>query len=650
MTPERGLAHSTPIPATEGLAGYTNRIGHRLIPQRAICMSCPLDTAARTAASRSGLLLRCAALIVLAAAALFADEVELRNGSKLRGTVIRQTVDTVTIETAGQPSKVVTLSTDKVRVISIDGRRRVLKHSRIKKRPRGNVGRTRSGDGKSFEGLTSDEYQRKFDELAPKGYRPVDIRGYPVGDEARYDLTMEKRPRGKWFARHDCSHAKFLRENARAEAEGFTLVVHSQFRVGDKVLHAAVWEKMPLTFHQSDEIPETGSTAPELAPLDEMMRSFVREHDVPGVAVAIAKTGRLVYARGFGYADVEKKEPVQPDSLFRIASISKPITAVAVMQLVERGKLTLDTRVVDILKFRAPRGTKRDPRLKKVTVRHLLDHAAGWDRSKSFDPMFRSVQIAKTLHVPAPAKPEQIIRYMFGQPLDFEPGERSAYSNFGYCVLGRIIEKVSGQTYENYVLRNVLAPLGATRMRIGNTRPSGRAEGEVRYYTRYGDMGPSVFQSDLGKRVPVQYGAWCLEAMDSHGGWIASAIDLVRFASSLDDSARARVLSRESVRVMFAPPPEPIGRDARGKLKPVYYACGWRVRPIHDGRANTWHAGGFAGTSTLLVRRFDGFCWAVLFNTNESIDGKAPAGLIDGLMHRAVNKVRKWPRGRLLNE
>ena len=410
-------------------------------------------------------------------------------------------------------------------------------------------------------------------------------------------------------------------------------------------MHAAVWEVPPARFHGAGQVPESGTA---LAPVDEMARAFVREHDVPGLAIAIAKEGRLLYARGFGYADVEKRLPVLPDSLFRIASVSKPITAVAIMQLVECARLSLDTRMMDVLRPREPEGRIVDRRLKEVTVRQLLQHTAGWDRRVSFDPMFRSVQIAKELRVPAPAEPDHIVRYMLGRSLDFSPAERSAYSNFGYCVLGRIVESVTGQRYEEHVRRNVMVPVGIKRMRVGKSRLADRAEGEVRYYTRYGGTGPSVFEAELGAPVPVQYGVWHVKAMDAHGGWIASAMDLVRFASALDDSGRTRLLSRESVREMYARPPAPVERTPEGKLKPAYYACGWMVRPIRDGKANTWHAGALAGTSTILVRRHDGFCWAVLCNTNAAINGEAPANLIDAPMHRAVNRVRRWPRGRRL--
>ncbi len=397
------------------------------------------------------------------------------------------------------------------------------------------------------------------------------------------------------------------------------------------------------------DVVVTGTAQPHLKSFDRMMVEFLQEHSIPGAALAVSAKGRLVYERGFGYADVEAKEPVQPSSLFRIASLSKPITAVAVLQLIEQNRLKLDDKVFQLLKLEPhlPRSAPVDPRLKKVTVRQLLQHTGGWDRAKSFDPMFRSVEIARTLGVVPPAKPEHVIRYMIRRPLDFDPGQRYAYSNFGYCLLGRVIEHVSGQTYEQFVREQVLAPLGIRGMRIGKTRLGERDPAEVTYYVSDGRTGPSVFGSDVGKPVPQPYGAWCLESMDSHGGWIACAADLVRFASAFDDPHRCQILKPPSIETMFARPQGLAGFDASGRPKPSYYACGWSVRPVGtSGRLNTWHMGGLPGTSTILVRRHDGLNWAVLFNTRDTASRQAPATLIDGLVHRAANAVKTWPAGK----
>lgn len=186
-----------------------------------------------------------------------------------------------------------------------------------------------------------------------------------------------------------------------------------------------VWGGEPQT---RPPVSVTGAADPRLASFDRLMTRFVAENELTGAALAVARHGRLVYARGFGLADVEQRVPVRPRSLFRIASVSKPVTAVAVLRLVERGKLGIDARVVDLLDVRqggepvAP----GDPRLRQVTVRHLLQHRGGWDRERSFDPMFRSVRIAREFGAEPPAGPALILASMWKRPLDFDPGQRYA--------------------------------------------------------------------------------------------------------------------------------------------------------------------------------------------------------------------------------
>ncbi|MCR4414853.1 MAG: beta-lactamase family protein [Thermoguttaceae bacterium] len=386
-------------------------------------------------------------------------------------------------------------------------------------------------------------------------------------------------------------------------------------------------------------VAPTGRADPALASFDRLMASFVERTRSPGAALAVTRGGRLVYARGFGLADRACRRPVQPTDRFRIASISKPITAVAVLQLVERGRLRLETRVREFLRLPEP----ADRRWNDVTVLHLLRHTGGWDRDRSFDPMFRSIEIAKARKTAPPAGPHEIIRYMLDQPMDFDPGTRYAYSNFGYCLLGRVIEQASGQGYEEYVQANVLRLLGIGRMRLGKTLAELRAPDEVTYYDARGHKAPAVV-GKIGRETPVPYGAFYLEAMDAHGGWIASAVDLVRFASAFDVPQACKVLSPASIETMFARPEGPAGFESDGTPKAAYYACGWMVRPGAAGRApNTWHTGGLSGTSTLLVRRHDGLNWAVLFNTDRGPDGKRLAGVIDPLVHRAADEVRSWP-------
>ncbi len=387
----------------------------------------------------------------------------------------------------------------------------------------------------------------------------------------------------------------------------------------------------------------TGKASEEFADIDARMQRLIRDHHVPGASLAISDHGRLVMARGYGYADVATREPVNPSSLFRIASISKPITAVAILQLVDRDKLSLDDRVFEILdeKPHLEDGASVDPRQQEITIRHLLQHRGGWDRDKSFDAMFRSVDFAKALGIDPPAGPHAIIRVMLGKPLDFDPGHRYAYSNYGYCLLGRVIEKLTGKSYEDYVKTDVLEPLGITAMQVGVTRRSGRVDGEVTYYDP--NIEPSVFAKDLGDDVPSAYGAWYLEAMDSHGGWLASATDLVRFACAFDSPDECPLLSGESVKQMFARPEGLAGHAEGGTPKSSFYGLGWSIQVSDDGKLTTGHGGSLPGTNTHVIRRSDGRNVAILFNTRLTPKTSRIVSAALPKLEAAIDAVESWP-------
>jgi N-acyl-D-amino-acid deacylase len=395
----------------------------------------------------------------------------------------------------------------------------------------------------------------------------------------------------------------------------------------------------------------TGAVHPKLAAYDELMTRFLREHKPPGAALAVTYHGRLVYARGFGHADLEKQEPVHPASLFRIASVSKPFTATAVLHLIEKGHLKLDDKVFRILNLEPhlEPGAHVDPRLYDIQVQHCLHHTAGWDRDKSFDPMGAETAeaVAKALKVPLPIIPRQIVRYTMGKRLDFTPGTAFVYSNFGYCVLGRVIQAISKQSYHDYVSHQILTPLGIHHMRLGKNLLRDRAPDEVKYYDGGHRTGRAISGPNIGKQVPLPYGVECIETMDANGGWIASAVDLVRFAVAFDDPNKCRVLSAASIRSMLAPPPGPVGHRPNGQPKESYYGCGWDVRPVvrPPGKYTKWHGGGLAGSSTLMVCRDDGINWAVLFNSDADKNGKDFVGLIDELLHRTADGIKDWPEG-----
>jgi N-acyl-D-amino-acid deacylase len=399
---------------------------------------------------------------------------------------------------------------------------------------------------------------------------------------------------------------------------------------------------------QAPQSIKTGKSAEEIAQLDELMQSLIERHRLPGAALAVTHKGRLIHARGYGYADVETREPATPQSLYRIASISKPVTAVAILQLVEQGKLKLDTPVFEILDGYKPHlvgDAKFDNRQNEITIQHLLQHRGGWDRGKSFDAMFRPIDFAESLGKKPPAGPHEITRMMLGLPLDFDPGTQYAYSNYGYCLLGRVIEKLSRQPYDEYVKEHVLGPIGVTTMRIGKTHINGRQKNEVRYYSAF--AGESVFAKDLRQRVPNPYGAWHLEAMDSHGAWIASAVDLARFAAAFDDPGNCRILKPESVRAFST---HPSGKAADPERPGRYYGLGWSISVSESGKPTASHGGSLPGTNSALVRRPDGINIAVLFNTRATPHTNRITAVALPKIEEAIDSIESWPAHDLFSE
>jgi CubicO group peptidase (beta-lactamase class C family) len=371
----------------------------------------------------------------------------------------------------------------------------------------------------------------------------------------------------------------------------------------------------PVAPPAQPEIPITGAAVPGMESYDQTIRDFMRKLSIPGGAVAVMRDGKLIYARGFGYADVENKTLVQPDALFRIASVSKTITAAAIMKLVEEGKLQLHDRVAPFIAHLTPApGATVDPRWEQITVRHLLNHAGGWDRNKSnggFDPVDRPVTAAVAVNAQVPASSETLIRYMKGMPLDFNPGEKFAYSNLGYIILGRVIERVSGMSYKDYVRTRVLEPVGANRTKLGRSRMADALADEVKYYSPPNQsvnapLVPSVFPGE--GLVPLTYGGFHIEAGEASGSWVSSTIDLLRLVGGIDSrTSRPDILNAALITEMTGTGPAVCASGA------CYYGAGWFVRPT-QGDANWWHGGSMHGATAMLVRTYDNVAWIGLFN------------------------------------
>jgi N-acyl-D-amino-acid deacylase len=342
------------------------------------------------------------------------------------------------------------------------------------------------------------------------------------------------------------------------------------------------------------------------------MTSLLKKWNIPGAAIAVVKDGKLILARGYGYADFEAKQLMQPDSMFRIGSISKVLTSMAILHLKDQGQLDLDAKFLDILTdYHVTSGG--DSRLRNITIRHLLQHSGGWDRDTTGDPMRWQGTISRALNIPMPVLCPDIIRYMMSQPLDFAPGSKQVYSNLGFCILGRVVEKVSGEPYELYVRNHVLAPMDVHAMSIGYSHLSQRGPHEVKYYDYDGaPLIDSVFPGE-GK-VPSTYGMEIL-TLDSCGGWIGSPIDLTRVMSAIDGSRMSSYLTTQTMAEFLADPGIPDWYTTPN----YWYGLGIQVGPTPQ----TWsHGGAIAGARSELMRDEDGYIWAILTNSLSRDAGK----------------------------
>jgi WD40 repeat protein/CubicO group peptidase (beta-lactamase class C family) len=432
-----------------------------------------------------------------------------------------------------------------------------------------------------------------------RGYRPISLGAHrsPTGPRLSVVWQADK-PAPAWESRSGLSAARYREEEDAWASRGYRpLCVVGYDRAG-KTEYAAVWVR---DRYGEPPLPRSGRFVPDLEPFDRAMTEFMRDRRIPAGALAVVKDGKVVLSRGYGYADRKRGNPVADDAPFRLASLSKMMTAAAVGKLIRDGKLTRESKVFDLLGPEPPPGKMLDPRWKKVTVGHLLGHQGGWDADEAkFDPMFYSAEISAALGKPGPASPADVIRYMAGQPLQFEPGTKTVYSNFGYCLLGRVIEKASGKPYLDYLRSEVLRPAGAKGVALGRTLPADRDPREPFYSDP--DREPDVMHSGSKEKVPYPDGGFCVETLDAHGGLTAPAADVARFlgAYSLEG--------------------QPADRD-RGA-----------------GAA----FGSLPGTFTMALKRGDGVSIVVLFNQRTD-----PSGLdyfpIEAAMNRAADEVKRWP-------
>ena len=301
----------------------------------------------------------------------------------------------------------------------------------------------------------------------------------------------------------------------------------------------------------------SGDNPTALQSLDTVMRQYMEDRDIPGGALAVTKDGRLVLVRGYTW-EPDGTVNVAANAKFRLASISKPLTSSAVVHLMEAAGLSLDTPIHILL----GEGWD-DVEYTHVTVRQLLNHLGGWDRDVSFDPMFIDGTVCGYNQQPLPVTPQEIIEYMKTQPLDHLPGTVFSYSNFGYSLLGRLIEALTGQTYNSYMRNQIFIPFGMLDTWSGKNYETEAYFNEVKYYSprntiaRDKNDGTAVDENlvcnpGAADRVMLTYGGFNITDLDAHGGWIASASDLNRFLVAIDDGS---LLDSSQFAEVFQRPP-----------------------------------------------------------------------------------------------
>lgn len=389
-------------------------------------------------------------------------------------------------------------------------------------------------------------------------------------------------------------------------------------------------EIVPLSY----KIPEIQLSDSNTFKIDSIVNDFIQSNKIKGASLAIAKNGKLVYAKGFGWASEEDSIPVSPYHVFRLASVSKLITAVTIMKLVEEEKISVNDKIF------GPGGilnnpetyTYTDKRVEDITIYHLLNHTAGWNE-KMVDPVFNSLYVAHKMDVRPPATLETIIQYTLNQNLTDIPGKNYKYSNIGYCILGEVIEKVTGMSYEDYVQFAILHPLGIYDMHIGRSYESDLYVNEVRYYEK--ENSSKIWAFDGSKKlVPIVYGGNNIELLGAAGGWVASAPELAKFIVAVDGfESRPDILSENSIRFMT----QSIGLSRK--------LVGWRGT---DGYGTWWRTGTMSGTSALIMRFKSDINFVMLLNTSTSKSSKIHND-ISRTMFTALRTVDDWPVNDLFN-
>jgi D-alanyl-D-alanine carboxypeptidase len=330
--------------------------------------------------------------------------------------------------------------------------------------------------------------------------------------------------------------------------------------------------------------PEPPVVQADIALLDTKIANWMTSSGMPGMSIAISKNGKMVYSKAYGKSDQEASANATTASRFRMASVSKLLTSVAIMKLVQNGSVSMTQKVFGPGAILGTTyGTQPySANVLAVTLSDLLHHTSGGWGNASNDPAFLDINWTST----------QVFNHTLTNiPLAAAPGSVFNYSNFNYMVLARIIEKVSGKTYEQFVKDEVLTPVGASQTVVAGISLAERKTNEVKYYGQAGD-------------ATWTYDKMNLPRGDGAMGWMGTSEDLLRFVNGVDSSStRPDILNGPSLKTMVTPTANSSGLGFN-------FGCGWVVE---NGEWFWW--GSLPGTFGILYRNANGICIAALANS-----------------------------------
>ncbi len=353
----------------------------------------------------------------------------------------------------------------------------------------------------------------------------------------------------------------------------------------------------------NDTLTNAMSAQPELHAMDSIMQRYLKRWEIHGAQLAISRHDSLLYARGFGYADKDRKIPMEPSYIMRMASVSKLVTATGIMKLRDMGKIRLSDKVLGpkgILNDTFYVNSIRDKRYFDITVEQLLRHKAGFTNYAG-DAIFSTRYIMQQNHLTTPPDHRTLLRIVLRRHLGYTPGTAQRYCNIGYTLLSLIIEKRTGMSYENFMQRYVLNPAGCYDFHIAGNYLKDRRKNETVYYMHSSSVPVPEFNNS-GRMVVRCYGENDITTALGAGAWVASAAELCRLVASIDgDRTVPDVISPQAVKLMTQEMPD------------HQFSLGWNFTP----RNRPWiRTGSLVGTSALVLRYPDGECWVFITNTS----------------------------------